>query len=216
MKKHLFFLIALIFSNTIFGQKMDKNETNFTDPFQIDSTEYFLIPKTINQYQQTAYGQGKGSFPWGSYGNIVFYNAKTNQSKKLFGDKLVLIAPFQRKQYYYRDDDEKNKEIPANVLPNHIIYTAITENYSGDTALDADDPVYLYVSTKSGENLKQLTPNGIHVVSWIVSKDKKMILVKALNDKSGNKKFGKGDDYVLYRIDLHEDISQIKCYLIEI
>jgi hypothetical protein len=40
-------------------------------------------------------------------------------------------------------------------------------------------------------------------------------LVKLLNDKTGNKKFGMGDDELYYRIDITEDISQIKAIPIQ-
>src|SRR5436190_1264055 len=86
-----------------------------------------------------------------------------------------------------------------------------SENFNGDKSLNSDDPVYLFLSTKTGDNLKQITPQGFHVYSWTVSKDKKMILVKGKADKNGDKKFGQGDDDIYYRIDLNTDISKIKC-----
>ena len=108
-------------------------------------------------------------------------------------------------------------ELPDEIFgleqPNdHVVYLARTDNYNGDNALDSDDPVYLYLTNKNGEGLKQITPKGLNVISWTISKDKKMILVKLKNDKNGNKKFGNGDDELYYRIDLEKDISKIKCY----
>jgi hypothetical protein len=206
-----FLIIASCFTLT-YGQK--KDEINFSDPLQIDSSEYFLIPKLIDNDNQQAYGKGKGYLPWGNYSDMYFYNSKTNQTKKLFNGQLSLIAPFYSKRYHY--DYDKEKETPANILPNHIVYLARTDNFSGDNALDTDDPAYLYISTKTGDNLKQITPKGFNVVSWSVSKNNKMILVKGKSDKNGNKKFGNGDDELYYRIDLNEDISKIQCYQINL
>ena len=93
-----------------------------------------------------------------------------------------------------------------------IVYLVRTENYNNDNALDSDDPLYLYISGKKGDGLKQITPKGFNVVSWTLSKDKKIILVKVQNDKNKNKKFGNGDDELYYRIDLNDDISKIQCY----
>jgi hypothetical protein len=62
-----------------------------------------------------------------------------------------LIQSFSKKDYYY--DKGKETEIPANILPKHIVYLARTENFNGDNALDSQDPVYLYISTKTGEQL---------------------------------------------------------------
>ena len=51
----------------------------------------------------------------------------------------------------------------------------------------------------------------MNVISWTLSKDKTMLLVKLQNDKNGNKKFGNGDDELYYRVDLLDDISSIRC-----
>lgn len=210
--KHISFtlLFSSIFSIIAIGQK---SEINFSDPFQIDSSEYFLIPKFVDNDNHQEYGKGKGYFLWGNYSDIVFYDSRTNVSKKLFSGQLALIAPFLTRR---NSANEKEPELPANILPNHIVYLARTENYNGDNALDSDDPVYLYISTKKGENLRQITPKGLNVLSWSLSKNKRMILVKAQNDKNKNKKFGNGDDELYYRIDLSDDFLKIECYLINI
>lgn len=203
------FLIAFI-STTAFAQK--KDEVNFSDPFQIDSSEYFLIPELIDNDNKDAYGKGVGYLGWGAYTDIYFYNSHTKQTKKLFAGQLALIQSFNKRQYYY--DRTKEADIPANILPMHIVYLARTENFNGDNSLDYQDPVYLYISTKKGDNLKQITPKGLNVISWTLSKDKRMMLVKVQIDKNKNKKFGNGDDELYYRIDLDEDISKIQCYQI--
>jgi hypothetical protein len=211
MKQILITLLFLAGSIALtYGQK--KDEINFSDALQIDSSEYFLIPKLIDDDNKQTYGKGKGYLPWGNYSDVYFYNSKTNQTKKLFNGQLALIDPFFRRRNYYDYISDKGKETPANILPNHIIYLARTDNFNGDNGLDSDDPTYLYITTKTGDNLKQITPKGFNIVSWTVSKDNKIILVKGQNDKNGNKKFGNGDDELYYRIDLDPDISKIKCY----
>lgn len=207
-KLFLLFTAVMIYSYS-FGQK--KDEINFSDPFQIDSSDYFIIPRLIDSDNQASYGKGKGYLPWGNYNNIYFYNSTTNQAKKLFEATLVLISPFNPRRFNY---EYKPVETPENFLPKHIVYMARTENFNGDNALDSEDPVYLYISTKTGDNLTQITPKGLNVVSWTPSKDKKTILVKLQQDKNGNKKFGVGDNEVYYKIDLNDDISKIKSNLI--
>jgi len=211
MKQIITTLLLITFiSTTTFAQK--KDEINLSDPFQIDSSEYFLIPELVDNDNKDAYGKGAG-YLWGDYMDIYFYNSATKQTKKLFGNQLALIQSFNKREYYY--DRGRETEIPANILPKHIVYLARTENFNDDNALDNQDPVYLYISTKTGDNLKQITPKGLTVISWTLSKDKKMILVKVMNDKTKNKKFGNGDDQLYYRIDLDDDISKIQCYQVE-
>ncbi len=208
-------LTLIILANCIsilYGQK--KDEINFSDPYQIDSSDFFLIPRLIGNENTEAYGKGKGYLPWSCYSDINFYNAKTNQTTKLFNGQLAIISPFYSNKYYYEYD--KQHHIPANILSKHIVYLARTENINADNGLDSEDPIYLFISAKTGEQLKQITPKGLNVISWTVSKDNKMILVKVQNDKNGNKKFGLGDDELYYRIDLDDDISKIQCYKINL
>jgi len=202
-------LFAIAIFNFSFGQEIGKkSEINYSDPIQVDSSEYFLIPKVFDNDDKESYGKSLNYYGWGSYTNIFFYNSKTNESKKLF-NQLALISSFSSPRSYY----DYKPEAPGtqNLLPQHILYLARTENFNSDKSLDTEDPLYLFLSTKTGDNLKQITPAGFNVNSWTVSKDKKMILVKGKNDKNGNKKFGQGDDDIYYRIDLNADISKVQC-----
>jgi len=188
-----------------------KDEVNFADPLQIDSSQYFLIPKVVDEDDKAAYGNGKVIFPWSHYSEMYLYNAETRTSKKMFDGQRALIVPFRSLW-----PKERTTEPPQNFLDKHIVYLVRTENYNKDNGLDFDDPVYLYISTKSGDGLRQITPKGMNVVCWTPSRDRKFILVRLQVDKNGNKKFGNGDDELYYRIDLLNDVAQIKCYPLEL
>jgi hypothetical protein len=210
MKKSISaFFVCLAVWATAWGQKDKTIEPRFAGPIQVDSSQYYLIPRLLDAQNSVAYGNGKGYLPWGHYADILFYNAATNQSKKLFDGQLALIQPFDEGQRSYNDD---RTAVPANLLPNHIVYLARTDNFNGDNGLDGGDPLYLYLSTKTGEQLTQITPKGLNVVSWTLSKDKKMILVKMNKGNTGNKKADSDDGQLFYRIDLHTDISKVRCY----
>src|SRR5687768_16305518 len=99
MKQILTSLLLIAFSTTVFAQK--KDEVNFSDPFQIDSSEYFLIPKLIDNDNKDAYGKGVGYLGWGDYMDVYFYNSHTKQTKKVFAGQLALIQSFNKRQYYY-------------------------------------------------------------------------------------------------------------------
>jgi hypothetical protein len=194
------------------GLAQKKDEINLSDPYQIDSSEYFMIPRLVDNDNKEEYGKGKGYLPWGNYSEVFFYNSTTRQTKKLFNGRLALIQSLNAQRYNYQD--RREPDTPRNILPNHIVWLARIDNFNNDNGLDTEDPQYLFISTKTGD-LKQVTPKGLNVVSWTLSKDKKMILVKVQNDKDGNKKFGNGDDELYYRIDLYPDISKIECYQVE-
>ncbi|HWI92624.1 MAG TPA: hypothetical protein VNT20_15215 [Flavisolibacter sp.] len=213
MRCALIFVVTVLFFSLASAQK--KDEINFSDAYQLDSSEYFLIPRLLDDSNKDYFDKGKGYILWGHYTDLLFYNTKTNQAKKLLEGKLALISPFlQKRSYYY--SQEKEQDLSNNILPKHIIYSITTDDFNGDRVLDSNDPSYLYVSTKTGEQLRQITPNGFDVMSWTISKDKKIILVKGLTDKNKNKKFGNGDDQLFYRIDLDDDISKIQCYQVNL
>jgi hypothetical protein len=203
-------LVFLIHSAFAFAQK-DKIGTDLSEAYQLDSSEYFMIPQLLNETTKEVYGKGKGIVPWTSYTEVILYNSSTNQSKKVFQGMKVLVAPFfATTRYYY--SMEKPKEAPENFLDNHIVYLVRSENYNSDSGLDTADPLYLYISDRSGGNVARITPVGHNVLSWSLSKDKKFILARVQTDRDGNKKFNEKDDEVYYRIDLDKDISKIKCY----
>jgi len=213
MRFLLTFIVAILFFALASAQK--KEEINFSDAFQLDSSEYFLIPRLLDDSNKDPYDKGKGYILWGHYTDILFYNTRTNETKKLLDGRPSLVSPFlQKRSSYYIQ--EKDPDISNNILPALIIYSIITDDFNGDKVLDSEDPSYLFVSTKTGEDLRQITPKGFDVISWTVSKDKKIILVKGRTDKNKNKKFGNGDDQLYYRIDLNNDISKIKCYQVNL
>jgi hypothetical protein len=145
----------------------------------------------------------KRLFALGQLQRDIFLQRLCQTNQKLFNGQVALINPFTSRRYYY--ENVKEPDTPRNILPHHIVYIARTDNFNGDNGLDTEDPQYLYISSKTGDNLKQVTPKGMNVVFWTLSKDKKMILVKLENDKNGNKKFGNGDDELYYRVKLQDD-----------
>lgn len=199
---HVFLMLVSVSS---FSQK--KTEINYTEAFQIDSSEFYLIPELIDGDNRNSYGKIWNT--WGNYSNVHIYDAKNNTVKKVFDKQTVLIETFFKRDYYQQTGKDKVSE---NLLPDHIVYLVRTDNFNKDNTLDNDDPAYLFISKRSGDSLTQITPNSFHVMSWTLSVDKKMILVRGKFDKNGNKKFGNGDDDSYYRIDLNDDISKIKCY----
>ncbi len=92
-------LVMMFISINTSAQK--KDEINFSDPFQIDSSEYFLIPELVDNDNKDVYGKGAGFLPWGDYMDIYFYNSTTKQIKKLFAGQLALIQSFNKRQNYY-------------------------------------------------------------------------------------------------------------------
>jgi hypothetical protein len=88
------------------GLAQKKDEINLSDPYQIDSSEYFIIPRLVDNDNKEEYGKGKGYLPWGNYSEVFFYNSTTRQAKKLFNGRLALIQPLNAQRYNYQDRRE--------------------------------------------------------------------------------------------------------------
>jgi hypothetical protein len=198
--------LSLVIS-TLSGQKPVKNIIAFSDAVQIDSSDYFLIPILAKIDNNNIYGKSATKTPVGSYSDILFYNSKTNISQKLFPNESVLISPMFA-SVAYGNSEPSNSYL--NLLSTQILYLVRIDDFNNDNTLTLDDPLYLYISTKSGQNLRQITPKGFTVTSWTLSKDKKTLLVKGQIDKNKNGKYEEDDDEIFYRIDLNDDISKIQ------
>jgi hypothetical protein len=207
----MFIVLFYVMAISVRGQK--RLELIYADPIQIDSSGWFMMPREVDEDGSRKEVYGKGYIPHGTYSDIAFYNVETNETKWLFGDQRALIIPFTLRTTYYGYFREQEKAT-TQCLPTCIIYLARTEDFDKDHSLDVRDPLYLFASTRNGDSLTRISPEGIHILSITVSADKKYLLLRALKDSTGNKKFGKGDDQLYYRVDLAENISQIKCYAI--
>jgi hypothetical protein len=216
MKKSIlsfFFVFPVVF--TAFGQLQTQDAVSYSPVIQIDSSDSYLIGTLIDKSNKTKYNfglsYGRGMASWT---NVLIYNSKRNETKKIFTTSPVLISPVI------------NNYIPVNytglqefrsstLLKNFILFFVKGDDYNKNGVINDEDPFYLFISSKSGNNLTQITPKDMNVISWTLSKDNKTILVKLQKDKNADNKFF-GDDEVIYQIDLNDDISKIKTFPINI
>ena len=66
-----------------------------------------------------------------------------------------------------------------------------------------DDPTYLYVSDKKGNNFKQLTPDNYNITSWDVVKGTSKIILQAQKDSNGDKKLDGNDEVIPLIVDVN-------------
>ncbi len=219
MRKHLFLAMLLVLGTFYsFGQVKYSNGINYAPPLQIDSSDYFIIGSLVNKSNKLKYNfDNKNQFEGYDgqikfWTNVFIHSIKDKKIKKMFPSDLVAVYPMQNTMLYVRFDYgyyEPNKML-SGMSSDHLIYLVRTDEYNKDGILDEDDPVYLYVSTKTGESLKQITPVGMSVTNWKMARDGKTIIATIQNDKNNDKKF-EDEDETIYQIDLNQDISKIKC-----
>jgi hypothetical protein len=174
---------------------------NFKNPVIIDSTGYVMYPLAINKatsradYSKLISGSAGRQVFW----NIVFYDmiAKTYH---LIDDKRKMVitsySPYDVSSYTNEGVMNINKK------DDHIFYSVIVDDYNKDGNLDLEDPTYLFISDKKGNNFKQISPNNVNVSNWTVVKSSGKVLINIVSDNNTDKKFDEDDDSAPYIYDL--------------
>ena len=210
--------LLLAITSYSFGQIKNSNGINYSQPLQVDSSDYFIVGSLVNKSNKLKYNfsvknqfenyDGQNPPFWT---NVFIHSLKDKKIKKIFANDLVAVYPVQNTMLYIKFDYGyyDQRKMYSGMSTNGIIYLAKTDEYNKDGVIDDDDPIYLFISTKTGENLRQITPSGMNVTSWKMARDGKTIIATIQNAKNGDKKFT-DEDEIIYQIDLNEDIQKIK------
>lgn len=209
----LFSVFTVTIALTTLGQFQVKNALNYSPPLQIDSSQLYIIGSLIDRSNKSKFDFGPNYRFNNIWTNVLVYNSSLNQIKKLFTNNLISIMPVvsSSTRFSYGQSDYKF----SSILKNHLVFLIQNDSFNNDGIIDENDPIYLFVSSKSGMDLKQISPNEMNLVSWSISKDNNTILAKFQKDKNGDKKFI-DEDEIIYQVDLKENISKIKVYPINL
>jgi hypothetical protein len=194
------FLLLTTFSSQ--AQKNEKLPRYFGEAVVADSSAAILIPTRYNAELLSA---NKIALWHDYYANVIFYDMAADTYKKLF-DTDTYIKPFPSVQVPapYTRTERVNTKL-ANVSRNWIFYFVKPGDYNKNGRIDTEDPSVLYVSDKSGSNLKALTTNSENAVSIEIFDKQGFALVKMQRDSDHNKRFeSKDKDYYFIRINLND------------
>ena len=142
-KTFLGFIISLT-AISGFGQSGSKGLNYFADPIMTDSLSTIMIPVKIDVTILNSSKIGYGEY----YSNVIFYDFKTDSSKRLFKDD-TFIKGFQ-KEYDYYNRTNANK---LDVCSKWLFYFVKSYDYSKNGKIDNDDPYILYASDINGARL---------------------------------------------------------------
>ncbi len=164
---------------------------------EIDSTGILLFPLSIG-------GEGKdrkfSSYKDNYYGhwNLIFYNTQTSQYHLLTDKKMII-------KNYQTDIDKVNKS-----SHNYIFYTIISDDYNKDKTLNDKDPHYLYISDKSGNSFRQISPSCYNLVNWKFIRNTNKVVMTVKKDSNKDLEFNEKDEISAFEIDLTTPNSQPK------
>ena len=214
--KHLgiLFSLSVTVSISLLAQYKIPDGVSYSQPFQIDSSNYYVFGSMIDKSNKAKYNTNPIDIynfsPLTGWTNILIYNSESKQIKKVFLNNPVLIYPvtqvYMNSTYYY---GSHKGNMNSAVLKNSIAITAKTDEYNKDGIIDEDDPVYLFLCKKDGSNMIQISPKEMNITTWSLSKDGQTMILFAQKIKNADRKFI-NEDELLYQIDLNEDFSKIK------
>jgi hypothetical protein len=174
---------------------------SFDNAVLIDSSDYVIYPlsnKTSNDDDSFITKSSGGSI---SYWNIVFYNSATKKYHLLDEKRKMIITSFGGQKLSIGSDADALSG-GSDGAGNLIFYSVIVSDFNNDGKLNYDDPEYLFISDKAGNNFRQISPDNMNVVSWQVNKKTGKVFIQAITDVDNNKKFNSEDRTVPYVYDM--------------
>jgi len=198
MKNKLLVFIFISMSISGFGQKGVKLPRFFADPIIADSSSTLMIP---TRYNVELLSSNKIVLWNNYYANIIFYDFKTDSTKRLFKeDTFIKGFSNDNNSYYHSEKSYK----PDNINSKWIFYFVKPTDYNKNGRVDNDDPTVLFVSDKYGNGLKSITLASENAVSIDIFDKQGFALLKMQRDLDKDTNFESDDnDYYYIRLDLN-------------
>ena len=180
------------------AQKSDKLPRVLGEAVALDTSATVLIPTRYNAELLSA---NKIALWSDFYANVLFYDLQSDTYKKLF-ETDTFIRPFARERALYTRYEAEKPGL-QNMSRQWLFYFVKVGDYNNSGRIDNDDPAVLYVSDKTGGQLKALTPEDENAVSMEIYEKQGYALVKMQRDSDKNKRFDSKDrDHYYIRLDL--------------
>lgn len=168
--------------------KLNIQAENFEE---IDSTGVLMFPLSMGQNRNSVDAKIYKDIPADQHWNILFLDT-SNNVQHLLTDKKILIN-----SYNYKYNQENGLTIPYK--SKYIFYTVKSEDFNQDKVLTQDDPDYLFVSDKQGNNFRQISPKNMHIGAWKLLPNDKVVMT-AYRDSNTNKEFDEQDESGIYEV----------------
>lgn len=174
---------------------------HYNYPVNLDSTEYYYVPvsvvplekagrsKMFSSSSYESYGEQSGSGIEGTCYNVLFFEKGSGQQRTLLPHGRFVLT-----------------EIDAAKKPDarwaYLFYSLIKADTNHDGDQNADDASTLFVSDRSGRQLRQLTPDGAQLGSRLILPETNLLLVEVRPDTDHNGQFTHADGPYWLRFDL--------------
>ena len=173
-----------------------KNNLNIqTNSFsEIDSSGILMFPLSMGESERDGGSLSYKEMPSNSYWNIIFLNSKTNEYH-LLSDRKMLI-----RNYDFKYSSNNNVDIAQT--SRQIFYLITSDDLNKDKKLTDEDPKYLFVSDKEGNNFRQISPSNYDLQNWQFIKSVNKVLMTVKKDSDKNNKFDEKDEVTTFEIEM--------------
>ena len=173
-----------------------KNNLNIqTNSFsEIDSSGILMFPLSMGETERDGGSLSYKEMPNNSFWNIIFLNSKTNEYY-LLSDKKMLI-----RNYDFKYSSNENVDIAQT--SRHIFYSITSDDFDKDKKLTHEDPKYLFVSDKEGNNFRQISPSNYDLQNWQFIKSVNKVLLTVRKDSDKNNKFDDKDEVTTFEVEI--------------
>jgi hypothetical protein len=171
---------------------------------EIDSSGILMFPLSMEESEREGSSLSYKSMRGGAFWNIIFLNTHTN-AYHLLSDKKLLIANYDFKY------GSNNIEGPAQTR-KYIFYSVTTEDYNNDKLYNFEDPKYLFVSDKEGNNFRQISPSTYDLQSWQFIKTANKVLMTVKKDSDKNNKFDDKDEITSFEVDIDKGTAPLEVF----
>ncbi|SOD11877.1 hypothetical protein [Pedobacter xixiisoli] len=173
-----------------------KNNLNIqTNSFsEIDSSGVLMFPLSMGETEREGGSLSYKEMPNHGYWNIIFYNSKTKEYY-LLSERKMIVGNYD---YKFGSDDNDN----ISQTTNHIFYTVRTDDFNKDKKLTDQDPQYLFISDKFGNNFRQISPTNYNLNNWRYIKSSDKVIMTVGKDSDNNLEFDNSDEITTFEIEL--------------
>ncbi|ALI98715.1 hypothetical protein DC20_06710 [Rufibacter tibetensis] len=158
-------------------QAQEKFAASLNHITSIDSTDMVVA-------SQSDGGKGILSFP--GVNKLLFLNTRTQETRI-----VELPAGFVISRTFLN--------VPGRYEGERLVLISGTyKGWGNNEKLEWNDPEYLFVSTASGQHLKQISPEEERLVEWTVNKNSNTLALITRPDTNKDKKYDAKDSNKLY------------------
>jgi hypothetical protein len=101
------------------------------------------------------------------------------------------------------------------LITTHIFYSITTNDFNKDKRLTLEDPNYLYVTDRQGNNFRQISPSNYNIENWRYIKSSNKILMMLKKDSDKNFRFDNNDEVTTFEINLDNGMEAKEVFSIE-